>query len=265
MMKRRQQQWATIKLLMKLWRNWAEEKEILKALLQLFLSDLEVLHVPALQKTIRGNSEVVEFVIHHLGYGGELIDGKIVDVTREDSQGSLISVRMLCRGKQVKRVFPHLPVNEVVDIAIKISFVFNDGWRPKESSWEFIPLQPLLDIASMQDLCESDAGQSGRTSESAASTPRPSTPDSSADSSEIQTISSSDLQSHVEEKEMRHRLGTCTPCNFHAFKKDGCRLGDACPFCHLCTASEAKARKKIMKQEAIARNEAMMAEEEPSS
>jgi len=217
------------------------------------------------KKTIRGHSEVMAFVIHHLGHSGELVNGKIVDLTREDSQGSVISVRVLCRGKQVKQVFPHLPVNTVVDTAIKITFALNEGWRPKESSWEFTPLQPLLDIASMQDMCESGPGQSGPTSESAISTPRPSTPaDSIADTSEIQTVASFDLQSHVEEKELRHRLGTCTPCNFHAFKKDGCRLGDMCEFCHLCTAPEAKARKKIMKQEAIARNEAMMAEKKPS-
>jgi len=44
--------------------------------------------------------------------------------------------------------------------------------------------------------------------------------------------------------EEQHARGTCTPCSFFAFKVDGCRQGDACPFCHLCSAKEAKTRRK---------------------
>lgn len=38
--------------------------------------------------------------------------------------------------------------------------------------------------------------------------------------------------------------GTCQPCNYNAFKLDGCRRGDACIFCHHCDKSSAQARKK---------------------
>lgn len=41
-----------------------------------------------------------------------------------------------------------------------------------------------------------------------------------------------------------HMLGKCTPCAYFAHKKDGCRQGDACEFCHLCTKGEIKRRKK---------------------
>lgn len=41
-----------------------------------------------------------------------------------------------------------------------------------------------------------------------------------------------------------HRLGQCTPCNYHWNKKDGCRQGSKCEFCHLCPKGEIKRRKK---------------------
>lgn len=44
----------------------------------------------------------------------------------------------------------------------------------------------------------------------------------------------------------RHLQGTCQPCNYNAFKPDGCRRGDACIFCHHCDKTSARARKKHM-------------------
>lgn len=41
-----------------------------------------------------------------------------------------------------------------------------------------------------------------------------------------------------------HALGKCTPCAYFAHKKDGCRLGDECQFCHTCKKGEIKRRKK---------------------
>lgn len=41
-----------------------------------------------------------------------------------------------------------------------------------------------------------------------------------------------------------HALGQCTPCAYFWYKKDGCRKGDECQFCHLCQKGEIKRRKK---------------------
>lgn len=41
-----------------------------------------------------------------------------------------------------------------------------------------------------------------------------------------------------------HDLGKCTPCAYFWYKKDGCRKGDDCQFCHLCQKGEIKRRKK---------------------
>lgn len=41
-----------------------------------------------------------------------------------------------------------------------------------------------------------------------------------------------------------HGVGQCTPCAYFWYKKDGCRKGDECPFCHLCEKGEMKRRKK---------------------
>merc|ERR1712146_447094 len=41
-----------------------------------------------------------------------------------------------------------------------------------------------------------------------------------------------------------HALGKCTPCAYFWYKKDGCRKGEECEFCHLCQKGEIKKRKK---------------------
>lgn len=45
--------------------------------------------------------------------------------------------------------------------------------------------------------------------------------------------------------ELAHRLGRCQPCAYHVFKSDGCRQGDSCAFCHLCTADEIKQKRRM--------------------
>ncbi|CAJ1460498.1 unnamed protein product [Effrenium voratum] len=40
-----------------------------------------------------------------------------------------------------------------------------------------------------------------------------------------------------------HRTGQCKPCIFLYRKADGCRMGDSCTHCHLCTEREMKQRK----------------------
>lgn len=45
-------------------------------------------------------------------------------------------------------------------------------------------------------------------------------------------------------KDEAHRLGHCKPCAYFLYKEDGCRLGDECSFCHMCSEGEVKRRKK---------------------
>eukprot|EP00931_Biecheleriopsis_adriatica_P078999 TRINITY_DN52415_c0_g1_i1.p1 TRINITY_DN52415_c0_g1~~TRINITY_DN52415_c0_g1_i1.p1 ORF type:complete len:170 (+),score=47.81 TRINITY_DN52415_c0_g1_i1:91-600(+) len=54
----------------------------------------------------------------------------------------------------------------------------------------------------------------------------------------------------MEDKIAEHRLGTCKPCGYLYFKADGCRMGDACEFCHLCTEEDAKEKKRSCKKQA---------------
>eukprot|EP00441_Pelagodinium_beii_P023613 CAMPEP_0197662998 /NCGR_PEP_ID=MMETSP1338-20131121/55713_1 /TAXON_ID=43686 ORGANISM="Pelagodinium beii, Strain RCC1491" /NCGR_SAMPLE_ID=MMETSP1338 /ASSEMBLY_ACC=CAM_ASM_000754 /LENGTH=248 /DNA_ID=CAMNT_0043241151 /DNA_START=55 /DNA_END=798 /DNA_ORIENTATION=+ len=44
--------------------------------------------------------------------------------------------------------------------------------------------------------------------------------------------------------EEAHIRGECRPCAYFLYKKDGCRHGDDCQYCHLCTRGEIKRRKK---------------------
>merc|ERR1712048_85712 len=45
-------------------------------------------------------------------------------------------------------------------------------------------------------------------------------------------------------KALIHARGECNPCAYFAFRADGCRSGKDCDFCHICTKSQAKAKKK---------------------
>mmetsp|Transcript_18637 Transcript_18637/g.43572 ORF Transcript_18637/g.43572 Transcript_18637/m.43572 type:complete len:350 (+) Transcript_18637:37-1086(+) len=45
------------------------------------------------------------------------------------------------------------------------------------------------------------------------------------------------------EAELRHERGECRPCAYFFYKKDGCRLGNNCEFCHVCPRGEGKKKK----------------------
>jgi len=47
---------------------------------------------------------------------------------------------------------------------------------------------------------------------------------------------------------MLHERGECKPCAYFHHKQDGCRQGEECPFCHLCSPEALKDRKKLKLQ-----------------
>eukprot|EP00929_Paragymnodinium_shiwhaense_P031074 TRINITY_DN1749_c0_g1_i2.p2 TRINITY_DN1749_c0_g1~~TRINITY_DN1749_c0_g1_i2.p2 ORF type:complete len:134 (-),score=36.72 TRINITY_DN1749_c0_g1_i2:422-823(-) len=55
----------------------------------------------------------------------------------------------------------------------------------------------------------------------------------------------------AERKIEMHLSGECRPCAYFAFKRDGCRMGEDCEFCHLCDRAETRrwkrARAKCLK------------------
>mmetsp|Transcript_5348 Transcript_5348/g.12279 ORF Transcript_5348/g.12279 Transcript_5348/m.12279 type:complete len:181 (+) Transcript_5348:26-568(+) len=68
--------------------------------------------------------------------------------------------------------------------------------------------------------------------------------------SETGAASSQARQTPAEDQAILHLNGQCTPCLFFTRKADGCRKGDACEHCHLCTAEEARKRRNRMVLEA---------------
>jgi hypothetical protein len=44
--------------------------------------------------------------------------------------------------------------------------------------------------------------------------------------------------------EEAHVKGECRPCAYFLYKVDGCRRGEQCSFCHLCSEGERKKRRK---------------------
>lgn len=61
---------------------------------------------------------------------------------------------------------------------------------------------------------------------------------------EVNLASAEELPLNVQLVNEMHQLGQCVPCNYHWNKKDGCRQGSTCDFCHLCPKGEVKKRKK---------------------
>eukprot|EP00930_Biecheleria_cincta_P067006 TRINITY_DN5336_c0_g1_i5.p1 TRINITY_DN5336_c0_g1~~TRINITY_DN5336_c0_g1_i5.p1 ORF type:complete len:213 (+),score=40.03 TRINITY_DN5336_c0_g1_i5:205-843(+) len=52
----------------------------------------------------------------------------------------------------------------------------------------------------------------------------------------------------MEVKLMLHERGVCKPCAYFHHKQDGCRQGEDCEFCHLCSPEALKERKKLKLQ-----------------
>merc|ERR1712048_407576 len=57
-------------------------------------------------------------------------------------------------------------------------------------------------------------------------------------------VAQMDPQITLSPKALIHAQGECTPCAYFAFRADGCRAGNDCQFCHICTKSQAKSKKK---------------------
>eukprot|EP00929_Paragymnodinium_shiwhaense_P049246 TRINITY_DN24852_c0_g1_i1.p2 TRINITY_DN24852_c0_g1~~TRINITY_DN24852_c0_g1_i1.p2 ORF type:complete len:136 (+),score=14.65 TRINITY_DN24852_c0_g1_i1:106-513(+) len=52
------------------------------------------------------------------------------------------------------------------------------------------------------------------------------------------------LQRREEQKQAEHLRGDCRPCAYYAFKEDGCRQGEDCDYCHLCTKASIRRQKR---------------------
>eukprot|EP00929_Paragymnodinium_shiwhaense_P083022 TRINITY_DN4406_c0_g2_i3.p1 TRINITY_DN4406_c0_g2~~TRINITY_DN4406_c0_g2_i3.p1 ORF type:complete len:123 (+),score=30.31 TRINITY_DN4406_c0_g2_i3:83-451(+) len=52
------------------------------------------------------------------------------------------------------------------------------------------------------------------------------------------------LAKRQQRKLQMHLDGECRPCAYFALKTDGCRLGDDCVYCHLCTRKDIRKWKK---------------------
>lgn len=52
------------------------------------------------------------------------------------------------------------------------------------------------------------------------------------------------------EKLLAHDNQTCKPCAYFYLKDDGCRQGDDCEYCHLCSLDDLRTKKRSVKREA---------------
>jgi hypothetical protein len=52
-----------------------------------------------------------------------------------------------------------------------------------------------------------------------------------------------EVDAETDVKKLMHLRGECQPCAYFAFRADGCR-NDDCEFCHFCTKTQARAKKK---------------------
>jgi hypothetical protein len=127
-------------------------------------------------------------------------------IGEDDNVQGAIRWRVTCTGTQVKQFIPHLPIDARARFSLEVS-VKASGGKPTWVCWNFGVSAAVASPSRM--IC-------------------------------IEDEESADLT----EKELMHRSGDCQPCAYFAFRADGCRAGDDCEFCHLCTKSQAKSKKK---------------------
>lgn len=239
---RRLKRFETFKFMLQLMAAKArEDRDTMQAVLFELTSTLEVLKIPALNEERHGQAQINKLRSYIFD---SLADTRfqLVDITQADFKGSTFSSRLICQGKQIRPVFPQFPLNEYIKCGLDISFTVNDVWQLKAAAWNFVPLQPLLDIVSMQELMDAP------TSEGEGSTPHhspPSSPDSNADLHLEDDVS----KNFIALKKLDHQRGVCVPCSFYVFRSDGCRHGDTCKYCHLCSPQDAKRRRRQLRKE----------------
>jgi len=120
--------------------------------------------------------------------------------------------RVTCFGTQVKKFIPHLPIDARARFTLEVTVQSASGRRPTWIRWNFGVSEALSNGPVPFPMCIEDV-------------------------------------SDLTEKELKHRNGDCQPCAYFAFRADGCRAGDSCEFCHLCTKKQAKSKKKAKKAE----------------
>jgi len=127
-----------------------------------------------------------------------------LDHVGKEGNGTIVW-RATCTGTQLKQFIPGLPIDAQANFALEVTVKDGINGRPMWLCWNFVVDNELsLDMAGLK--------------------------------------SAEDAQ--LNEKEVMHRRGDCQPCAYFAFRADGCRQGDDCEFCHLCTKSQAKSKKK---------------------
>jgi hypothetical protein len=113
--------------------------------------------------------------------------------------------RATCSGTQLKKFIPGLPIDAQANFSLEVTVRDGTNGRPLWLCWNFV-----VDSELSLDM----------------------------------TMLNSGAETQLSEKELVHRRGDCQPCAYFAFRADGCRAGDDCEFCHLCTKSQAKSKKK---------------------
>jgi hypothetical protein len=243
--KQRLKQFETAKLVFRLFSD-PDCTKTRKEVLEKLLSDMEVMRIPCLGVERRGSASIGE-LRDYIFANMSGLSIQMVDIVPDDTDGRAFSMRLIVKVTQLKPVFPHLPVNVPVALGMQLSVRLNDAWRPQATCWNFIPIEPLLDIAKIQDLAQViDTTPPPPAPYSSDENSPPSSPSCGSDND----MSDMQLEAHKTRLLMEHKLGVCVPCSFNAFRSDGCRHGDACEFCHHCTASEAKARRKQRRKHA---------------
>jgi len=122
--------------------------------------------------------------------------------------------RVTCNGTPIKPFLSCLSVGAQKTFTLQVTVLQNHSGKPKWIEWSFGP------VKSQKHGMESDPLQVG------------------------EEQFAEELDEEADEKRLRHLRGECQPCAYFAFRSDGCRRGEDCEFCHLCTKTQARAKKK---------------------
>jgi hypothetical protein len=189
------------------------------------------------------------------------------DTDEEDMDPSTEQCELLC-GEQSERVLKISVKNTFIEaasegddddepqpLAIRTKTapgaLLSQGFQFEQKHGDILAASGVQSLASTKEDAEAASSVSSDTSSSHGSQ-RVDWPDT-----DEEDMGPSREQSEVslEEKVAMHRgseahaIGQCVPCAYFWYKKDGCRLGENCKFCHLCNKGEVKKRKRELIQQ----------------
>ena len=140
----------------------------------------------------------------------------------------------------------HQMLREAIpDLRLTLECASTDNWRAVATGTQVKPMIPHLPVGTpIRFILESSATADPDTGKITSVCERFTLAESHAIVLPDIRFQNTDTMVFRNANEVRHQSGECQPCAYFAFKQGGCSKGEDCPYCHLCTKSQARIRRR---------------------